>query len=290
MHALIEPWQHGFMQRALLELILVGVLSGVLGCWIVFYELSYSTESLAHALFPGVVAAALLGLPILGGAAGGLALASVAIAMAGTIPTVGRDTAVAIVITTLFGVGVLLALAPSSPPGIQGLLFGDPLAVSTTDLVVTGTVCALCLGALFALDRPLLVVGFDRGSARALGVRPFPVELALIVLVAAAILVAVQALGNLLVVAILIGPAATARLLTRRLRAMMMAGGAIAVSGSVGGLYLSYYGGLAAGASIAAVLVGAYLVAFSARAILTRSRSRIDPQQTLEASELDVRA
>ena len=290
MHALVAPWQHGFMQRALLELILIGVLSGVLGCWIVFYELSYSTESLAHALFPGLVAAALLGLPILAGAAGGLAVAAVAIAMAGTIPTLGRDTAVAIVITTLFGVGVLLALAPSSPPGIQGVLFGDPLAVSTTDLVVTGTVCALSLGALFALDRPLLVVGFDRGSARALGVRPFPVELALIVLVAAAILVAVQALGNLLVVAILIGPAATARLLTRRLRPMMMAGGAIAVSGSVGGLYLSYYGGLAAGASIAAVLVGGYLVALSARAILTRSRSRIDPQQTLEASQLDVRA
>jgi ABC-type Mn2+/Zn2+ transport system permease subunit len=267
MQALIEPWQHGFMQRALLELVLIGVLAAVLGCWIVFYELSYSTESLAHALFPGLVAAALLGLPLLGGAAGGLALAAVAIAMAGTIPTIGRDTSVAIVITTLFGLGVLLALAPASPPGIQEVLFGDPLAVSTTDLLVTATVASFSLVALLALYRPLLLVGFDRGSARALGISPFPVEVALIVLVAAAILVAVQALGNLLVVAILVGPAATARLFNPRLRPMMLTAAAIAIGGSVGGLYLSYYGGLAAGASIAAVLVGAYLAARCAHAI-----------------------
>ncbi len=272
MHYLIEPWQHGFMQRALLELVLIGVLAGVLGCWIVFYELSYSTESLAHALFPGLVAAALLGLPILAGAAGGLAVAAVAIALAGVIPTVGRDTAVAIVITSLFGLGVLLALAPASPPGIQNVLFGDPLAVSTGDLVTTGALCGVALGALTVLHRPLLAVGFDRGTARALGLRPFRVELALIVLVAAAILVSVQALGNLLVVAILVGPAATARLLTRRLRTMMVAAAAIALAGSVGGLYLSYYGGLAAGASIALVLVGGYVAAMAARAI-PRSRS-----------------
>jgi ABC-type Mn2+/Zn2+ transport system permease subunit len=272
MHALIEPWQHGFMQRALLELLLIGVLSGVLGCWIVFYELSYSTESLAHALFPGLVAAALLGLPILAGAAGGLAVAAAAIAIAATIPTLGRDTAVAIVITSLFGLGVLLALAPSSPPGIQTVLFGDPLAVSTGDLVTAAALCAVSLAALRALHRPLLLVGFDRGAARALGVRPFAVELALIGLVAVAILVSVQALGNLLVVAIVIGPAATARLLARRVQAMMAAAAAIAVGGSVAGLYLSYYGGLAAGASIAVVLVGAYLSAMVARAI-PRTRS-----------------
>ena len=74
MHTLIEPWRHGFMQRALVELVLVGVLAGVLGCWIVFYELSYSAESLAHSIFPGLVGAALLGLPLLVGAAGGLSL------------------------------------------------------------------------------------------------------------------------------------------------------------------------------------------------------------------------
>ena len=273
MHALIEPWRHGFMQRALIELALVGVLAGILGCWIVFYELSYSAESLAHSIFPGLVGAALLGLPLLVGAAGGLVLAAVAIAVAATIPVVGRDTAVAIVITSLFGLGVLMALAPASPPGIQSVLFGDPLAVTTGDLVTAAVLSAVALGTLAVLHDRLFAVGFDRGTARALGVRPFPVELALIALIAVAILVSVQALGNLLVVAILIGPAATARLVTRRLPAMMALAAAVAVAGSAGGLYLSYYGGLAAGASIAVVLVGAYAGAMLVTAI-PRIRSR----------------
>jgi ABC-type Mn2+/Zn2+ transport system permease subunit len=88
----------------------------VLGCWLVFYELSYSTESLAHALFPGLVGAALLGVPLLLGAAAGIVVAAVGVAMAGRVPQVGRDTAVAVVVTTLLGLGVLLALSPDSPP------------------------------------------------------------------------------------------------------------------------------------------------------------------------------
>jgi ABC-type Mn2+/Zn2+ transport system permease subunit len=263
MHALLEPWQHGFMQRAFLELALVGVLTGMLGCWIVFYELSYSAESLAHALFPGLVGAALLGLPLLLGAAAGLGAGALAIGLAATIPGIGRDTAVAIAVTTLLGLGVLLSLAPSSPPGIQNLLFGDPLAVTSGDLAVTAALCLLGVTALAVLHRALLAVGFDRSHARSFGVRPLPFELALLGLIAVAILVAVQALGNLLVVAILVAPAVTARLLTQRLRTMMAAAAAIAIGGSLGGLYVSYYGGLAAGASIALVLVGAYVVAFA---------------------------
>lgn len=263
MHVLLDPWQHGFMQRAALELIMIGVLTGVLGCWIVFYELSYSAESLAHALLPGLVGATLLGLPLLLGAVFGLGGAALAVALAATIPSIGRDTAVAIVITTLFGLGVLLALAPEAPPGIQSLLFGDPLAITRSDLATAAVLCVLALGALAILHRALLAIGFDRSSAGALGLRPFRVELALIALVAVAILVSVQALGNLLVVAILIAPAATARLLARGLPAMMAAAVVIGIAGSIGGLYLSYYAGLAGGASIALVLVAAYFAVFA---------------------------
>jgi ABC-type Mn2+/Zn2+ transport system permease subunit len=271
MHALVEPWQHGFMQRAALELVLVGVVSGVLGCWIILYELSYSSESLAHALFPGLVGAALLGVPLLLGAAAGLAAAAVAIALAATIPTIGRDTAVAIVITTLFGLGALLALAPSSPAGVQSLLFGDPLAITQSDLLTAALLCGLTLAILAVLYRPLLANGFDRSSARALGLHPLAIELALIGTIAIAILVGVQALGNLLVVAVLIAPAATARLLARRLPAMMTAAAVVAIAGSIGGLYLSYYAGLAAGASIALVLVGIYIGAFALRELQMRA-------------------
>jgi len=258
-HTLFEPWSHPFMQRALLELLFVGVVGAVLGCWIVLYELAYSAESLAHALFPGLVAAALLGLPLLLGAAGGVLVAAVGVALAGRLPGIGRDVAVAIVVTTLFGLGVLLALTPASPPGLDGLLFGDLLGVTRGDLAAAGTLAALSLVALAALHRPLLAVGFDRGSSASLGARPLVVDLGLLALIAAAIVVGVQGLGNLLVLAGLIGPAATARLLARRVPTMMMTATGVAAGCAFGGLYLSYYADVAAGAAVAGTTVAAYL-------------------------------
>jgi len=260
MHALWDPWTQGFMQRALVELVLLGVVGAVLGCWVAIYELSYSAESLAHALFPGLVGAALLGLPLLAGGAAGVLGAAAAVALAGRAPEIGRDTAVGIVITTLFGLGVLLALSQASPPGLGQLLFGDLLGVSRRDLVVSTILAALVLGALGVLHRQLLVVGFDRSTARALGARPLLVDLALLGLVAVTVVIGVQALGNLLVIAIVIGPAAIAALLGGRLRRMMAAGAGIAAACAVAGLYLSYYANTAAGASVAAVTVGLYLL------------------------------
>jgi ABC-type Mn2+/Zn2+ transport system permease subunit len=261
LHALTEPWTDPIGRRALIEVVLLGVTGGALGCWIVFYELSYSAESLAHALLPGLVIAALTGLPLLLGGAGGLLVAAVAVAAAAQVPAIGRDTAVAVVVTTLFGAGALLALSPSSPPGLQGLLFGDILGVSNTDLALAAALAVVVLGALALLHGRLLAVGFDRLTAPGLGVRPIVVDVALLVLIALALLVAVQGLGNLLVVAVLVAPAAAARLVARRMGPMMLASAAIAVLAGIGGLYLSYYAGTAAGASIAATLVGAYLVA-----------------------------
>jgi ABC-type Mn2+/Zn2+ transport system permease subunit len=247
------------MQRALLELLFVGVVGAVLGCWIVLYELAYSAESLAHALFPGLVAAALLGLPLLLGAAGGVLAAAAAVALTTRLPGIGRDVAVAIVVTTLFGLGVLLALTPSSPPGLAGLLFGDLLGVTRGDLAAAGALTALSLAALACLHRPLLAVGFDRGSSSSLGARPLLVDLGLLGLIAAAIVVGVQGLGNLLVLAALVGPAATARLVARRVPAMMLAATGVAVACALGGLYLSYYTNVAAGAAVAGCTVGVYL-------------------------------
>jgi ABC-type Mn2+/Zn2+ transport system permease subunit len=273
-HALLEPWSHAFMQRALLELLFVGVLGAVLGCWIVLYELAYSAESLAHALFPGLVAAALLGLPLLLGAGGGVLAAAVGVALAGRLPGIGRDVAVAIVVTAFFGLGVLLALTPASPPGLGGLLFGDLLGVTRGDLAASGALAALSFGTLASLHRPLLAVGFDRGSAASLGARPLLVDLALLALIAAAIVVGVQGLGNLLVLAALIGPAASARLLAQRVPTMMLAGAAVAIGCSLGGLYLSYYADVAAGAAVAGTTVAAYLLFVLASAARARRAGR----------------
>ena len=267
MHALLEPWQQGLLQRAFLELALVGLVGAALGCWVVFHGFSYSAESLAHALLPGLVGAALLGLPLVVGAAAGLAGAALAIALASQVPGVGRDAAVAIVTTTLFGLGVLLALAPSSPPGLSGLLFGDPLGVTRADLVTTAAVAAASLGALALVHRQLLLVGFDRVNAPAFGARAAFADAALLALLAAALLVGVQALGNLLVLAVVIGPAAAARLLVHRMTPMMCLAAAFALAGTVAGLYLSYYANTAAGASVAAALVAIFLVALAVRTI-----------------------
>jgi ABC-type Mn2+/Zn2+ transport system permease subunit len=274
LHVLAEPWSEPIMRRAFAEVVLLGIAGGALGCWVIFYRLSYSAESLAHSLLPGLVAAALLGFPLLLGGAVGIVVAAIAIAVAARTPAIGRDTAVAVVVTGLLGLGVLLALSRAVPAGLAELLFGDVLGVSDADLLFAALLVVVVVAALAILHGRLLVVGFDRTSARGLGVAPAAVDAALLVLVALAVLVAVQGLGNLLVVAVLIAPAATARLLTHRMGAMLVAAAAIAIVAAVGGLYLSYYAGTAAGASIAGMLVAAYLVAAAVRALLpSRARS-----------------
>jgi ABC-type Mn2+/Zn2+ transport system permease subunit len=174
------------------------------------------------------------------------------------VPAIGRDTAVAVVVTAMFGLGALLALSPATPPGLGELLFGDILGVGDGDIVAAAVLVIVVLVALRVMHEQLLVVAFDRLNARALGVRPGLVDALLLVLVALALLIAVQGLGNLLVVAVLVGPAACARALTHRMGPMMAMAAAVAVLAGCGGIYLSYYAGTAAGASIAATIVGVF--------------------------------
>jgi ABC-type Mn2+/Zn2+ transport system permease subunit len=270
---LLDPFSDPIVRRAALEVVLLGVTGGLLGCWIVFYELSYSAESLAHALFPGLVGAALLGVPILLGGAAGILVAALAVGIAGRVPGVGRDNATAVVVTTLFGAGVLLALSRATPPGLDGLLFGDVLGVTDGDLIAAGALAVAVIVALALLHRRLLAVAFDRSSARALGARPAVVDALLLVLLAAAILVAVQGLGNLLVVCVLVGPAAGARQLSDRMGPMMAWSVALAVIAGLAGLLVSYHADTAAGASIAVATVVLWATALGVRA-LGRARRR----------------
>jgi ABC-type Mn2+/Zn2+ transport system permease subunit len=266
MHALVHPWSETFMQLALLELVFLSVVGGLVGCWVLYYELAYSAESLAHALFPGLVVAALLGLPLLAGGAAGVVAAAIGIALVRKVPSLGGDASVAVVITTLFGLGVLLALTPATPPGLDGLLFGDLLGVTRGDVIASGLIAVVALAALVALHRPLLLVGFDRTTAAAFGARPLLVDLALLALIAVAIVIGVRALGNLLVLALLVGPAATARLLVRRMTRLMAVATVLAIGDSIGALYLSYYASVAAGAAVAALMVAIYVIALAIRA------------------------
>lgn len=248
------------MRRAIVEMTLLGLAGGALGCWVVLYEFSYAAESLAHSVFPGLVIAAIAGVPLLLGAAPAIVLAALAIAVAARLPGVGRDVGVAVVVTTMLGLGVLLALSPDSPPGVESLLFGDILGPTDADLASAAALVVVVASALRLLHGRLLATGFDRGSAPALGLSPAVVDATLLILLAAAIVVAVQGLGNLLVVAVFVGPAAAARQLSDRIVTMTAIAAAIAVLAGLAGLYLSYYLGTAGGASVALAIVAFYLV------------------------------
>lgn len=261
-----DPLAYGTTVRALLEIILLGTVSGAIGCWVVLYEISYSAESLAHGLFPGLVGAALLGLPLLLGGAIGILVAAVLVSVASRLATDTADTAIAVVITSLFGLGVLMALSPGSPPGIRELLFGDLLGVSDRDLMIAGLIGAVVLGFLWQFHDRLLAIGFDRGTGPQLGLSATKVNTLLLLLVAATILIGVQGLGNLLVAAILVGPAAAARLISTRILPMITVSILIALIAGVAGIYVSYYAKTAAGASVVGCLLILYLIcaAFSA--------------------------
>jgi len=269
---LADPWTESIDRRALAEVMLLGIAGGALGCWLVAFQLAYGAESLAHAMLPGLVIAALAGLPLLLGAAAGLAFAGGGVALAARVPGIDRDTATGVVVTTLFGLGALLALTPATPPGLQGLLFGDVLAVDGGDLALAAALVVALVAALWIAHPRLLVVGFDRLNAPALGVRTIVVDAALLGLLGLALLVAVRGLGNLLVVAVLIAPASAARLLTRRMAPMMVVSAVIAALAGIAGMYLSYHARTAAGASIALALVAAYAVAALISAGSARSR------------------
>jgi ABC-type Mn2+/Zn2+ transport system permease subunit len=262
---LLEPLREPIVARSLAELALLGLISGTLGCWIVLAGRAYSAESLAHSMLPGLVGAALLGLPLVLGGAIGLAVGASLIALVGRIKVLSSEIAVSVVITSLFGAGVLLGLAPTTPAGLGGILFGDLLAVGFGDIALAAGYAAIVLAILFVLHEGLLATGFDRLNAKALGRSPAPLDLVLALLLAGATLVAVQALGNLLVVAMLIGPAASARLLTRRIGPMMLTAVAIAWVASLVGLYASYHAELAAGAAVTCALVLAFVVALLTR-------------------------
>ncbi|MCO5315967.1 MAG: metal ABC transporter permease [Solirubrobacterales bacterium] len=276
---LIDPLTHGFVLRSLAGIVLLGTVGGAIGCWIVLYRVAYSAESLAHGMFPGLVGATLLGLPLLLGGAVGILLAALLIVLIGRIGGESADVAIAVAVTTLFGLGVLMALSPESPPGIQSLLFGDPLAVSNRDLAVTAVLSSVVLVGLWRSHDRLSAIGFDGAFGRSLGLSPAAVQGLLLALVAVAVLVGVRGLGNLLVAAILVGPAATARLLTDRMAPMIGLSVTVAVLAGVFGIYLSFYARIAAGAAVVACLVGLYLIAAAASA-LRRSRSPRGPMES----------
>jgi ABC-type Mn2+/Zn2+ transport system permease subunit len=261
----MELLHSGLLQRALVEVVVLGAACGALGVWLLHLRHAYAAESLAHAMLPGLVLASLAGVPLLLGAGGGVAVAAVLIALAARDTRVGPEVAVGVTVTTAFGLGAVLALAPSVPARLGELLFGDLLGASTADLAAAAALAALVAAALALGHRSFCVAVFDPAAARSLGVRPQRVELGLLALLAVATVAAVQGLGNLLVFALLVAPAAAAMRLGHGVRSQIALAAALGAGAGVAGLVASAELDIAAGAAVALAAVALYAAAAVAR-------------------------
>jgi ABC-type Mn2+/Zn2+ transport system permease subunit len=258
---LTDPFAQAFTQRALAEVLVLALACGPLGVWILLYRQSYAAESISHGMLPGLVVAALVGAPLVLGAAGGVVLAAGLIALAGRDERLGGDTGVAVAVSGLFGLGALLALSPDTPPRLNELLFGDLLGVTAGDVAAAAALAAGVIASLALAHRRLSVSGFDPRAARSLGTSPRRWEGAVLVLLALATVAAAPGLGSLLLVALILAPgAAGLRLAARLPAALAIAAGVAALSG-VAGLVLSYHLGIAAGAAVALCATAAAAVA-----------------------------
>ena len=258
------------MRNGAAAAMLVGILCGTVGCFVVMRGTALLAESVAHGVLPGVAVAVLLtagtsGDPdkaaILAGAlAGGVATA------AGSAVILRRtrlreDTATAVMFVFMLALGVvLISRVEGFAVDLTSFLFGDVLSVPDWEVALTGGLAAAVLAVLWALYRPFVLVSFDRRRAASLGVPVERTELALMVLLAVAVVVGFTVVGALLVLGLLIAPPAAAALLTKRLPAMMAVSAAIAAASGPLGLLVSWHFEVAAGASIVLVAVGAFAV------------------------------
>jgi ABC-type Mn2+/Zn2+ transport system permease subunit len=248
---LTDPFSSPIVLRALAEVLILSLACGPLGVWILLYRDAYAAESISHGMLPGLVIAAVAGFPLVFGALAGVLVAAAGIALVARDERLGADVGVAVCVTALFGLGGMLALSPESPPRLQELLFGDLLGVTGGDLAVAGLLAGGVALGLAAGYRSLALVGFDRGSAAALGANPARWQLALLVVLAVTTVAAVQGLGNLLLVALVLAPAAAALNLARRLVAVLALSIGLAALAGTAGLLLSFHLEIAAGASVA---------------------------------------
>ena len=249
-----DPLQYEFMRRALLEVILMGAVTGTIGTYVVLRGLSFIGDALSHAIFPGVVLAFLIGAGIFWGALVFGILTSAAIAVVATNRRVKEDSAIGVLFVGSFALGiVLISSSKNFTRDLTSFLFGNVLGVTTNDIVLSAVAGVVVILLIVLLYKELLITSFDRAAAQAMGLPVFWLDLLLLVMISLTIVVSLRAVGNILVVAMLVTPAATARLLTDRLPVMMVVSASIGVIAGVTGLYISYWNDVAAGGTIVLV-------------------------------------
>lgn len=261
MNWLTEPLQYPFMQRALMEVVIIGVLCGLVGCFVVLRGLAFIGDALAHAVFPGVVLSYVAGRSILVGAFIFGSLTALGIGILSRSRRVSEDSAIGVVFAAFFALGVvILSRQGGFRQDLGSLLFGNILGVSTTDVWVTLVVALIVAAILLGLLKEFTLVAFDPTMARSAGYPVFALDILLLLLVSATIVVSLQTVGNILILALVVTPPASARLLTDRLSHMMIASVGLAVLGGIVGLYISYHAATATGATIVLTTTAIFLL------------------------------
>ncbi|MDC7238751.1 MAG: metal ABC transporter permease [Spirochaetales bacterium] len=267
---ILEPLQFGFFQRGLLAGIIVAVSCGILSGFIVWRGMAFIGDALAHAVLPGIVISIVLGIHVLIGALAAAVLSVLGIATLTQHKGFKEDTAIGVIFSGAFALGILLMTRVASYKDLSHILFGNILGVSNLDVILISVVGVLVMIGVFIFYKELLVTSFDPTHAKAIGLNPQMIHFALLVLVAATTVLATQTVGVVLVMALLVTPAATASLLVRKLKWIIALSIVFASASILCGFYLSYYYDLASGATIVLVLTGMFIICF----ILSRFRSR----------------
>jgi manganese/iron transport system permease protein len=260
---LTQPLGYPFMIRGLLASVMVGTLCAVVGTYVVLRGMAFFGDALAHAILPGVAIAYLLGANLLLGALAMGLVTAVGIGYVSRRGQVKEDTAIGVFFAASLALGVaILSTVQSYSVDLTHILFGDVLGVSTTDLWLTAGLGLAVSLTVFLLYKELLVISLDPVLAATLRLPLTGLHYLLLLLIAVTIVVSLQTVGVALMVAMLVTPAATAYLLTRRLWHMMIVGAVIGAASSVAGLYLSFYVNVASGAAVVLVATALFVLAF----------------------------
>lgn len=262
----MAPAPLDFFQLAMLEVILAGALAGVVGVLVVLRERAFFTMSLTHATFPGAVAAALLGGSIpLGAAVAALGLIGIAVGI-GRIRSQGPAVASGVMLTAGFALGAFLQSVAPVAIDVESFLVGQVLAVTPADLWLTGAVLTAALAVWAAFGGHLLFSSVDEAGYRRAGMRPWVPEVLSLAVIAGTVVAIMPVVGAILGVALIVAPAAAARLLVKDWRWMLLLAPAIAIGSGVLGLLASRALDLAAGGAIALVAAVAYGAAWAVSA------------------------
>jgi len=270
-----SPFELAFQQRALLGGILAALMASTVGTWLVLRGMSFFGDAFVHGVIPGVAAAVVLDINPLLGAAVAAAVMVAAIELVQRKTILGEDTSIGLLFVGMLALGVVIISQLDSYAGsLTSILFGDALGVSNADIVSQLVVLAAVLVISLVLYRPLVALSLNRDKAELLGMRPGLAHAALLVLIALAVIGSYQSVGTLLVFGLLVGPPATASLLSRTISRMMLIAAGVGVFSVWMGLTLSYYLGTAASATMALVPIVLFFVVLTTQRVIAGLRAR----------------